>query len=85
MRPHDDPADSRGATLATRRLNDMSSRGKRYQTDDQGKRTAIVLPIGEYEQLLEDVHDLAVVAERRDEPVLSAEELKRRLAEGDAV
>jgi hypothetical protein len=74
-----------GATLAARRLLDMGSRRKQYQTDAQGKRTAVVLPIADYERLLEDLHDLAIVAERHDEATLGEEELKRRLAEGGAV
>jgi len=41
-----------------------------YITDDRGERTAVVLPISDYEKLLEDLDDLAVVAERRDEPVV---------------
>ena len=41
-----------------------------YITDDRGERTAVVLPISDYEKLLEDLDDLAVVAERRDEPVI---------------
>ena len=45
-----------------------------YLTDAHGDRTAVVLPIGDYEKLLEDLDDLAVIAERRDEPVLSHEE-----------
>lgn len=63
----------------------MDSRSRQFQTDAQGKRTAVVLPIAEYERLLEDVHDLTVIAERRDEDTISLDELKRRLAEGDAV
>jgi hypothetical protein len=63
----------------------MTSRRKQYQTDARGKRTAVVLPIDEYERLLEDVHDLAVLAERRDEATLAPDELKRRLAEGEPV
>jgi hypothetical protein len=63
----------------------MGTRRKQFQTDTQGRRTAVVLPIAEYEQLLEDVHDLAVAAERRDESTLSLDELRRRLAEGGAV
>ena len=58
-----------GATLAGGRTSDMDPRHMKYQTDAQGRRTAVVLPIAEYRQLLEDLHDLAVVAERRDEPV----------------
>ena len=45
-----------------------------YLTDEHGERTAVVLPIGEYEKLLEDLDDLAVVAERRDDPVISHED-----------
>jgi len=41
-----------------------------YITDERGERTAVVLPINDYEKLLEDLDDLAVVAERRDEPVI---------------
>ena len=41
-----------------------------YLTDDRGERTAVVLPINDYEKLLEDLDDLAVVAERRDESVI---------------
>ncbi len=44
-----------------------------YLTDEHGDRTAVVLPISDYEKLLEDLDDLAVVAERRDEPVISHE------------
>ncbi len=35
--------------------------------------------IKKYNRLLEDLHDLAVVAERRDEKPISLEEMKRRL------
>lgn len=52
-----------------------------YLTDEHGDRTAVVLPLGEYEKLLEDLEDLAVVAERRDEAVVPHDafiaELKR--------
>lgn len=80
-----DPSRPRGATLAAGRLLEMGSPHRQYQTDDQGKRTAIVLPIPEYEELLADLHDLAVVAERHDEPTLDENEMKRRLAGGGAV
>jgi PHD/YefM family antitoxin component YafN of YafNO toxin-antitoxin module len=45
------------------------------------KKTAVVLPLEEYEGLLEDLYDLAVIAERRDEPTVSFKELKKRLKE----
>ena len=42
-----------------------------YLTDEHGDRTAVVLPISDYERLLEDLDDLAAVAEHRDEAVIS--------------
>jgi len=62
----------------------MGSRGRAYQTDDRGRRTTVVLPIAEYDRLLEDLHDLAVVAERRDGSLLDRDDLARRLA-GDGL
>ena len=47
------------------------SQTPQYLTDEHGDRTAVVLPISDYEKLLEDLDDLAVVAERRDELVVS--------------
>ena len=41
-----------------------------YLTDDHGDRTAVVLPISDYEKLLEDLADLAVIAERHAEPTI---------------
>ena len=78
-------ATTRDATLMVRRRSEMTSRRRQFLTDAQGKRTAVVLPIEEYERLLEDLHDLGAVAERRDEATISLDELKHRLAEGDAV
>jgi len=43
----------------------------RYITDEHGQRTAVVLPIVQYEKLIEDLDDLAAIAERREEATLS--------------
>jgi len=52
-----------------------------YVTDPEGRKTAVILPIQEYDELLEDLADLAAVAERRDEPTVPHDkviaELKR--------
>ena len=50
--------------------------------DENGKRVSVVLPVDDYEELLEDLHDLAVVAERRHEPAVSHAALKKRLKAG---
>lgn len=44
-----------------------------------GEPTAVIMPIAEYEELLEDLHDLAVLARRKDEPTIPLAEVKRRL------
>jgi hypothetical protein len=85
MSAYDGAARPGGARLAARRLLEMDPHRTQYQTDAQGRRTAVVLPISEYEQLLEDLHDLAVVAERRDEEAIEEVELRRRLAGDGAV
>ena len=50
-----------------------------------GKPTAVVVPISEYEELLEDLHDLGVIARRKDEPTIPLAEVKRRLKTNAAV
>ncbi|MBU4445595.1 MAG: hypothetical protein L6422_01310 [Candidatus Marinimicrobia bacterium] len=54
---------------------------QQYIINEKGQKTAVVLPLEEYEELLEDIHDLAIIAERRDEPAISFDELKKRLKE----
>ena len=50
-----------------------------FITNQAGEKTAVILPISEFEQLLEDLEDLAAVAERRDEPTVSHSELLEEL------
>ncbi len=40
---------------------------EKYIVDSNGTKTAVILTLKQYEQLLEDLHDLAIVAERRSE------------------
>ncbi|HOT90814.1 MAG TPA: hypothetical protein PLJ78_04195 [Anaerolineae bacterium] len=42
-----------------------------YITDASGKKTAVVLPIAEFQALMEDLADLAIAAERYAEPTIS--------------
>ena len=42
-----------------------------------GKRTAVILPTDEYEELLHDLDDLAVIAHRKNEPTIPLAEVKR--------
>lgn len=50
-----------------------------FLTDQTGKRVAVVLPIEDFDELMEDVADLAAVAERRNEERVTLEQVKQRL------
>ena len=50
-----------------------------FLTNEKGRKTAVVLPIDDYEKLLEDLDDLAVIAERREEEAIPQGEFKKRL------
>ena len=52
-----------------------------YVTDTAGRQTAVLLPLGEYTGLLEDLDDLATVAERVDEPTVSHAKVVAELRE----
>ena len=47
-----------------------------FVVDDTGNKTSVILPFGEFEELLDD---LAVAAERREETVISHEDLAAEL------
>ncbi len=52
---------------------------EQYLFNAKGKKTGVLLSVKRYEKLMEDLHDLAIVAERRDEQLVSLDEMKRRL------
>lgn len=43
------------------------------------KNSRVVLSRKRYEELMEDLHDLAIVAERKDESEIGLEEMTKRL------
>ena len=54
---------------------DLKQLEVQYVTNQSGEKTAVILPIAEFRELIEDIEDLAAVAERREEPTLSHEDL----------
>jgi hypothetical protein len=50
-----------------------------YVTDDRGRKQSVILPVETYEEMLEDIQDLVVVAERRKEKPISLDSMKKRL------
>jgi hypothetical protein len=53
----------------------------RFLVDDRGRKQLVVLPIKEYQELLEDLVDLALIAERKNELAEPLEVVKKRLEE----
>ena len=51
----------------------------KYVTNETGEKTAVILPIEEFEELLEDIEDMAALLERRDEPTIPFEEVIAKL------
>lgn len=54
---------------------DLKQLDIQYVTNQTGEKTAVILSIEEFQALLEDIKDLAAVAERRGEPTTSHNEL----------
>jgi hypothetical protein len=46
-----------------------------YITDEAGEKTSVIVPLAEFQELLEDIEDLATIAERREESTISHEKL----------
>lgn len=50
-----------------------------YITNQSGKKTAVILPISEFEELLQDIKDLAGMVKRNGEKTRPLEEVKAHL------
>jgi hypothetical protein len=50
-----------------------------YVTDSKGHRRAVIPPLKEYQELMEDLDDLAAVAERREEPTIPHDTVVKEL------
>jgi PHD/YefM family antitoxin component YafN of YafNO toxin-antitoxin module len=58
---------------------------EQYIIDAEGNKTAIILSIEQYEQMLEDLHDLAIVAERRTEQPVSLANMQEWLKQDETL
>lgn len=50
-----------------------------YVIDDTGQKVSVILPVSEFEALMEDLEDLAALVERRDEPTIPHDDVIARL------
>jgi len=58
---------------------------RQFITDDQGNKTSVILPIAEYNEILEDLKDMAALVERRGEESVPFEDAVARLKEDGIV
>ena len=52
---------------------------RRFVITENGRKTGVLLSLKEYRELLEDLQDLAIIAERKGEPSLPFEVVKKKL------
>jgi hypothetical protein len=60
----------------------MSTLHPQFVTDENGNRVSVLLPLGEYEALLEDLADLQDALQIKDEPTIPWESAKAELDRG---
>ena len=53
----------------------------RFLVDDQGKKTDVIIPIADFDELLEDIFETAVARARLDDEDVPWEEAKLKLSE----
>ena len=64
-------------------MSTITDLAPQFVIDTDGKKTAVILPIEKYSELMEDLQDLAVIAERRDEPSFSHAQVVAELKKDD--
>lgn len=52
-----------------------------YVTNVAGEKTGVILSLQRFQDLLEEIEDLAAIAERREEPTIPHEQLLANLKE----
>ena len=54
-----------------------------FITNSNGDKTAVILTLDDYQTLLEDLEDLAAIAELKDEDTVPWEQVKKELYDND--
>jgi predicted lipid carrier protein YhbT len=60
-------------------LNIRRDLNPQYITDSKGGKISVILSIDEFKELLEELEDLAAIAERKDDPLIPHEKVKEEL------
>ena len=56
-----------------------------YITNDNGEKMSVILSMEEFENILEDIEDLAIVAERKDEKTISHQDFIEELKNDEII
>ena len=60
-------------------LTDTPKKRGQVIKDAKGKALGVFLTMAQYEQIMEDLHDISLMAERAGGPTISIKEMERRL------
>ena len=58
----------------------MAMKGVSYLVDEAGNRTGVILDLRTHGRLWEDIHDRLLIESRRNEPRVSLDDVRKRLA-----
>lgn len=61
--------------------NALMKLSPKYVLDNTGQRTEVILPLADYEKLIEDLEDLSAIADRRSEPTIPHDQFLAELRE----
>ena len=60
-------------------MNGLKELNPQFITNEAGEKISVVLPMDKFQELLEDIEDLAAIAERREEPTIPHDEVIKEL------
>ena len=60
-------------------LKERNKQKLKYITDKKGNKKEVILSIREYNELLEDIEDLAIAADRKNEKLVDHDSVKEQL------
>ena len=52
---------------------------RQFIVDKKGNKVAVIITIHEYEGMLEDLHDLAIIAQRKEDAAISLDDMRKKL------
>jgi len=66
-------------------MSDVKKMKIKYVTDKKGKKTEVILKVEDFEELLEDLQDITVVAERRNEQTILHKDVIKDLKQNGVI